>query len=64
MIAVAEIGNKKAKAFWECRLPEDKRPGVDASPSGIGRMSESCLVWASFLKQKYIQRLWIPMMVK
>ena len=32
--AAAEIGNKKAKAFWENRLPEEKRPALDASPSG------------------------------
>ena len=40
--AAAEIGNKKAKAFWENRLPEEKRPALDASPSG--RAEEWCVI--------------------
>ena len=50
IVTVAEIGNKKARAFWEKQLPEDKRPSLSDTPS----------VWAAFLKQKYIQHLWIP----
>ena len=50
MVAVAEIGNVRARHFWENRLSESQRPAVDATPS----------VWVAFLKQKYIQHLWIP----
>lgn len=49
-MAVAEIGNLRARHFWENHLSDNQRPGVDDSPS----------VWAAFLKQKYIQHLWIP----
>ena len=34
IVTVAEIGNKKAKAFWEAKLTEKERPSLDASPSG------------------------------
>lgn len=50
VVAVAEIGNTRARHFWENRLAESQRPGVDSTPS----------VWVAFLKQKYIQHLWIP----
>ena len=34
IVTVAEIGNKKARAFWEKQLPEEKRPSLSDTPSG------------------------------
>ena len=50
VVAVGEIGNLRARRFWENRLQESQRPSLEATPS----------VWVAFLKQKYIQHLWIP----
>ena len=50
VVAVGEIGNLRARRFWESRLQESQRPSLEATPS----------VWVAFLKQKYIQHLWIP----
>ena len=61
IVTVAEIGNKKARAFWEKQLPEEKRPSLSDTPSGKELIDYNySLVWAAFLKQKYIQHLWIP----
>ena len=34
IVTVAEIGNKKARAFWEKQLPEEKRPSLSDTPGG------------------------------
>ena len=42
VVAVGEIGNLRARRFWESRLQESQRPSLEATPS----------VWVAFLKQK------------
>ena len=56
----AEIGNRKAKLFWENRLPAGEHPSPDDSSTGGSPAVLSRLVWLQFLRQKYIQRMWIP----
>jgi len=47
-----DMGNQKANAFWECNLPEGRKPGPNT-------FDESPYTVEKFITEKYKERLWI-----